>query len=360
MRIHNIDCRTVSVPVRFPVVSCVRQTSEVIFVLVDVTTEDGVTGIAYAQAFNIHGACAIMQCVAHLESALIGRSALETDALWRRMKEALKLLGLGGLPMFALSLIDIALWDIKGKAAGVPVYQLLGQETADLEVYQSDGLWLISSQDAARQAEQFAKAGFTAMKMRLGRQDAEEDIKAAREIRRAIGSDIELMGDVNQGWTCDVAIQMADRLADYDLTWLEEPVDAEDHASHARLKKSSSIPVATGENLYGMRTLQCFLQQDAASIYTPDLQRCGGITGWLAVNDLAGMDGVLSGLHLFPEYAVHLFPSIKRPVKLEWMSWPEILFAQPLTCEQGKVKAPARPGFGMEWNQENIDKYAIN
>lgn len=359
MKIISIRSKAVSVPVRFSVVSCVRQTDHVMFVLVDVETDEGITGIAYVQAFNAYGAKAIIHCLDYLESVISGRDALETGELWKQMRSTLKLLGLGGIPMFALSAVDIALWDIKGKASGVPVYQLLGYQQSKFDAYQSDGLWLVSPLEAARQAEQFVHEGFHAVKMRFGRTDAKDDIAAAQEVRRAIGDDIELMGDVNQGWTCDQAMLMAEQLADVNLTWLEEPVDAEDADSHNRLQKSTRIPIATGENLYGILPWERFTSQGAASVYTPDLQRCGGVSGWLEVNQLLAQNDIGAGLHLFPEYAAHLFPLINKPVKLEWMSWPGILFQEPLTCENGQVKAMHKPGFGMQWDAAVVNKYTV-
>lgn len=360
MKITSIKHKTVSVPIRYPVVSCVRQSDRIVFVLADVETDEGITGISYAQAFHVHGARAIRACLSHLEPLVVGEDPRNIEKIWRKMLEGIKLMGQQGLPMFALSMIDIALWDIFGNSVNLPVCRLLGGEPGTFPAYQSDGLWLVSPAEAARQAEAFAAAGFQSMKMRLGRTDRKEDEQAVREVRQAIGEQIELMGDVNQGWSVETAAEMDKRLSVYGLRWLEEPVEAEHMEGHAFLSATLGTPVATGENLYGIRPFHRFLQMNAASVYTPDLQRTGGITGWKRINSLIEQYDKRSGIHLFPEYAVHLFTVIRHPVKLEWMSWASSLFEQPLACQDGKLQTPDRPGFGMAWDKRAISAYEID
>jgi L-alanine-DL-glutamate epimerase-like enolase superfamily enzyme len=360
MKVTSFKSVAVSVPVQYPVVSCVRKTDRVVFVLLDIATDEGITGIAYVQAFNKNWAQAIRLCLNQLESAVSGEDPLNREQLWLKMLEQTKLAGNYGLAMFAVSLVDIALWDIAGKAAGLPVCRLLGGAPGTFEAYQSDGLWLVSAEEAAKQAEAFADAGFRAMKMRLGRSDRGEDLLAVREVRRAVGDRIELMGDVNQGWSVETAESLEGRLLAQGLRWLEEPVEADNLEDHVRLARTTSLPVATGENLYGVRSFHNFLRMDAADVYTPDLQRTGGVTGWRRVQTLLEQYGKPSSIHLFPEIAVHLFPVIRRPLKLEWMSWAGALFQQPLDCSDGCVRTPDRSGFGMEWDMDAIEAYTLD
>jgi len=360
MKVTSFKHRTVSVPVRYPVVSCVRKSERIVFVLLDIATDEGVTGISYAQAFHPHGAQAIRSCLNLLEPFVAGEDPRNIEAIWRKMLEATKLIGHQGLPMFAVSMVDIALWDLFGKLTGLPVCRLLGGEPSVYEAYQSDGLWLVSPAEAAVQAEKFAAAGFRSLKIRLGRADCGEDLSAIREVRRAIGANIELIGDVNQGWPAETARIMAKQLADFRLRWLEEPVDAENMDANARLSAAQFVPVATGENLYGVRPFHRYLQAEAADIYTPDLQRTGGISGWRQINVMLERYDKPSSIHLFPEYAVHLFPLIRNPLKLEWMSWAGSLFQEPLGCENGRVRTPDRPGFGMEWDESAIAGFRMD
>jgi mandelate racemase len=407
MKITAFRHRAVAVPVKYPVVSSVRQSAKVDFVLLDVRTDEGISGIAYAQAFSRHGAQAIRACLGLLEEVVVGEDPGRIERICQKMWKATKLLGHQGLSTFALSMVDIALWDIAGKAAGQPVFRLLapagapgeqsGAGTSEisasadksdmarrpqsssvstfstspastaapvpvspaanapaLPVYMSDGLWLVSPQEAAAQAAAFADAGFVAMKMRLGRPEG-VDIAAYRAIRSAVGDAVDVMGDVNQGWAPAQALVAGAQLAAEGLSWLEEPVDAEDDEAHAALTARLPLAIATGENLYGIRTFLRFLQTHAATVYTPDLQRVGGVTGWLQLRELFETRNVRHSVHLFPEFAIHLLASAKQPDKLEWMSWATALFQEPLECIRGMVTAPLRPGFGMEWNETFID-----
>lgn len=359
MKITALNHRVVSVPVQYPVISSVRHNSQIVFVILDVLTSEGISGISYAQAFNIHGAKAIKSCLNYLEGIVIGEDPRDIEKIWRKNWETMKLLGLQGLPMFALSMVDIALWDIFGKSVNLPVCRLLRGTPGAFDSYQSDGLWLVSALEAAKQAEEFAIRGFSSMKMRLGRKYMKEDIQVVAEIRKAVGENVEILADVNQGWIAEQAMNMEKHLLAAGIGWLEEPIEAENMEGHSRLSDKMQVRIATGENLYGVRPFQHFLQMNAASVYTPDLQRIGGITGWIRINSLMEQYHILSGIHLFPEFAVHLFPIIKYPVKLEWMGWAGALFKEPLKCEEGVVKTPDRPGFGFAWDEERIAQYQI-
>jgi mandelate racemase len=361
MKITGFRTRAVSVPAQYPVVSSVRATSQIEFVLLDVDSDEGVSGISYVQAFNRYGCQAVQQCLYLLEQVAAGRTirdAADIEQLGQSLWSAVKLLGQQGLAAFAVSMIDIALWDMLGKRRGLPVCSLLGGSLRSLNAYCSEGMWLVSPQEAAEQAASFAERGFTRMKMRLGRGSESEDIQAVREVRAAIGGTHKLMADVNQGWTVEHTLHMGDRLEPFGLAWLEEPIDAEDDEGHAKLTSSLTIPIATGENLYRLRSTRRYLRMNAAAIYTPDLQRIGGITGWRQLQHDFEAAGAAYSVHLFPEYAVHLLAAAdadtERGPGLEWMSWASALFQQPLQCIDGKVEVPDRPGFGMEWDEEKL------
>jgi mandelate racemase len=364
MKITRFQVRAVSVPVAYPVISSVRETSNIEFVLLDVYTDEGITGISYAQAFNLYGCRAIRQCLEMLERTVVGRSVDELESIWQSMWNAIRLFGHQGLAAFALSMVDIALWDIRGKRSQSTVCQLLGGSHQALNAYCSDGIWLVSPLEAARQAERFAELGFTAMKMRLGRSEASEDLRAVKEVRMALGEQIGLMADVNQGWDVEHALRMGSGLEAYGLSWLEEPIEAEDVEGHVRLSTELSIPIATGENLYRLRSTRRFLHERAASVYTPDLQRIGGITGWTQLQPDFSSYGVAYSVHLFPEYAVHLLAAAGSDTRqgpaLEWMSWSSALFSQPLVCKKGTVEVPDRPGFGMEWDEEKLTEWLVS
>ncbi|GGE27754.1 mandelate racemase [Pullulanibacillus camelliae] len=354
MKIIEIRPRVVAVPVKYPVVSCVRKSKKVIFVILDILTDEEMTGISYVQAFHYHGARAIKACINYLEQFLIGQDPRHIDVLWKKMWDATKLLGHQGLPTFAISLIDIALWDIAAKAANLPLYQFLGGERQAIEAYQSDGLWLESQELVCKQAEEFANQGFRTLKMRLGRANVDDDISLLKEIQYVLDDKMELLCDVNQGWDTEISNYMDRYLQLYGIRWIEEPIDVENLKGYGDLAKSMVTPLTFGENLYHINSFLAFLDMDNLKTLTPDLQRIGGITGWMKLNVLFDLYNKFSSIHLFPEIAVHLFPLIKKKRKLEWVTWATPLFKEPLAIENGYVQMPQGKGLCLEWDERAI------
>ncbi|NLT95644.1 MAG: mandelate racemase/muconate lactonizing enzyme family protein [Clostridia bacterium] len=358
MKIIDLKHRAVSIPVEYPVVSCVRHSEKVVFVLLDVVTDAGITGISYAQAFHKYGANAVRACLDFFKTVVVNEDPRSIEKIWRKMWESAKLLG-QGITTFALSMIDMALWDILAKSMNQPLYRLLGGQRTSLDVYASQGLWLVSPEVAVQQAESFAAQGFKAMKMRLGRENSQKDLKVLAAIRKAVGEEIEILGDVNQGWSVKQTLEMAPKLFDLGLYWLEEPIEANNLEGYMVLMEKLSVPIAAGENLYGVGSFHNFLQAGGSRVYTPDLQRIGGISGWKRIISLLENYNVSVSVHLFPELAVHLLAGLNNSEKMEWMTWAGPLFREPLECKAGKVEVPARPGFGMEWDEERIKEYQI-
>ncbi len=359
MKITGYQHRSVSIPVKYPVVSSVRESKEIDFVLLDILTDEGIKGISYAQGFYLNGSRAIQSCLDLIMPQLVGENPIHIEKIWHQMWQWIKLLGRQGLAAFALSMVDIALWDILGKSLNQPIYKLLGGNRASLEAYASDALWLVPPNEAVVQAEELVDQGFSTLKMRFGRKDPNEDITAIKKNRKAIGSGVEIVCDVNQGWTIDKTISMCKQLEDFKLSWLEEPIDAEDAEGYSELMRRISIPIATGENLYSIQAFHHFLRSGSATVYTPDLQRIGGITGWKIIARLLESYNVSFSSHLFPEISAHLLAAANKSQKLEWMTWSSALFTEPLECKNGVIKIFDKPGLGMSWEENVIKKYSI-
>ncbi|WP_099157006.1 mandelate racemase/muconate lactonizing enzyme family protein [Virgibacillus ndiopensis] len=360
MKIINLKYRIVSVPINFSVISSVRKSNKIYFVLLDVYTDDNINGLSYIQGFNFHGSSAIISCLKMLKESVIGEDPCNTNKVWYKMWDDIRLFGHQGLATFALSMIDIALWDIKAKALEVPVYQLLGGKQRDnLVAYASDALWLVSPIEAAKQASQLIDQGFTAIKMRLGRSSQNEDIEAVKEVRNAVGEQVEIIADVNQGWNREQVINVATKISQYHISWLEEPVATDNMEDYNYLIKVLGIPIAMGENLYGVKPFHRFFEKCPKPIYTPDLQRIGGLTGWTKLFPLFECNNMPFSLHLFPEFSSQIFASINYSKKLEWMSWASPLFEKQIRCEHGIVKVNDAPGFGLSWDENFIAKHEV-
>jgi L-alanine-DL-glutamate epimerase-like enolase superfamily enzyme len=270
--------------------------------------------------------------------------------------------GRRGLAVFAISAIDCAAWDVAAKALGVPLWRLLGGAGEPVPTYASEGLWLTNDLGRlADEAAELAALGFEAVKMRLGRKREADDIRAAEVVREAIGPDVRLMADANQGWDVKYALRMGRKLeaAGANLTWLEEPIPHDDVVGQARLANELETPLTTGENAYAHFGFRELLEAGAVDVVMPDLERIGGVTGWLRTAALADAWYKPLASHLLPELSCHLLAASPTAYYLEHMPWAQPLLAEKLELVDGRVRLPDRPGFGLVWDSDAIERWLV-
>src|SRR6185437_2969976 len=276
-----------SVPLERPIATPVHRIETVDNVLVTVTTADGLQGLSYLWAFGPPRARALAALVDDLARIVIGRDALERATIWRDLWHEASFLGRAGAVLFALSALDIALWDIAGKHANQPLWRLLGGTRRPIPAY-AGGLFLSDPLDAiVAEARGFVASGFRAIKMRTGARRMQDDIERVAAVREAIGPDVTLMVDAVQGWTPEKAISVGREIARFDLTWIEDPVAFDDIAGMARVAAALDAPVTAGENNYALAGFRDLIRAGAIDIAMADLQRVGGITEWMRVAALA-------------------------------------------------------------------------
>jgi mandelate racemase len=254
--------------------------------------------------------------------------------------------------------IDMAIWDILAKAAGLPLAELLGGSVGPVRAYNTNGLWLIPLERLQREAEELvAEGGFSGVKIRLGRETLREDLEALRLVREAIGIEIKLMCDFNQGLTLDEALLRCHGLDEQGLYWFEEPVVFDNYAQSAQLTRELKTPVQIGENIYGPRSFFEAVQAQAADFYMPDLMRIGGVTGWMRAAAVAAASGHPMSNHLYPEVSAHLLRVTETAHWLEWRDWGNPIIAEPFEVKDGLIYVPDRPGNGIEY-EEAVRRYA--
>jgi L-alanine-DL-glutamate epimerase-like enolase superfamily enzyme len=259
-----------------------------------------------------------------------------------------------------MSAIDTALWDIAGKAAGKPLYQLLGGYRSEIEAYASQGLWLHNTPDElAEEARTFVEQGFRGVKMRLGKPNPLEDLERVRIVREAVGPDVVLMVDVNQVWDAKTAIRMGRELEEFNLFWIEEPVPAHDLSASAEVRAALATPICTGETNYTHLEFRRLLETKAADILMPDLMRMGGITGWVKVAHLCQAHNVPVTPHLFMEVSAHLAGACPNAIWQEYQPWWMDCFKEPIRFADGKLLLSDRPGLGLEWDWERINHHLL-
>ncbi len=355
---ESVRVRAVSIPMRRPIIAKVGTFAEWPFILIDVKTKEGIVGHSYLEPYLKKAVRYIGPMIEDMAEAFKGRQLAPLD-LYRDVIGKLHLLGRQGVSVIATAGLDMAIWDALAKAAGLPLAELLGGSVGKVRTYNTNGLWLLPLDKLGKEATELVDEGnFSAIKIRLGRPKLADDLKALELVREAIGKDIHLMCDFNQGQTLQEAIWRCHALDDQGLYWFEEPVVYDNYAQSAQLARELKTPVQIGENIYGPRSFFDAVQAQAADLYMPDLMRIGGVTGWMRAAAIAGAAGHPMSSHLYPEVSAHLLRATETADWLEWRDWGNLIIAEPFEVVDGQAVVPDRPGNGIEWNEPMVAKYA--
>lgn len=331
------------------------------FVTLVVRTDEGLEGIGYTfMGWAISGA--LRTAVDELGALLVGQNPLAIEAVHERLRAAAGTAGPAGIFTLAVAAIDIALWDIKGKAAGLPVAALAGGYRTKAPVYASGALMREFPLDhCVKAARRLAEAGYRQVKMQLalpGRPSVRAEIERVREIRQAIGPDIELMADVNQRWDVRQALSIGSRIEEFGLYWLEDPVACDDYPGLAAVTEGLKTPVAAGEYVYGTVPFRHMLEARSVDIPMADVMRTGGITGWLKIAAMAEAFNLPIVSHLYPEISVHLVCAVPNGLTIENMPWSDRLFQEVPRPAAGELAVPDKPGLGLAFDEPACARYA--
>jgi mandelate racemase len=347
------------VPFKRPPVSASGALSHAALVLVDLETEEGITGRSYVFGFAPWTLKPIVGCLDAMGDMLEGDPLAPHD-IEAKLRRNLTLLDTPGLVGLALAGVDMSAWDVLAQAAGLPLVKLLGGDVGPVRAYNSCGLWIQPVERLADEAEALIGEGnFSAVKLRLGRDDPAADLAAARAVKKRVGDGITVMCDFNQRLTVNEAIQRGRMLDDEGLAWIEEPVRHDDYAGCARIAAALRTPLQTGENLVDTFELIKALEARAMDCVMPDVQRIGGVTGWLRASAIAHAHGMEMSSHLFPEYSAHLLAVTPTRHWLEYVDWAAPVIAEPVQIRDGNALIPARPGSGITWNEDAVKRYAV-
>ncbi|HEX6010703.1 MAG TPA: mandelate racemase/muconate lactonizing enzyme family protein, partial [Geminicoccaceae bacterium] len=256
--------------------------------IVRVHDRDGGVGTGYSYTIGTGGSSVVRLIRDHLAPVLVGRDADMVEDVWRTLLFKTHATWPGAVTSLALAAIDTALWDLRCRRAGLPLHVMAGGAQEKVPVYTTEGGWLqLTAEELVEEALQAKERGFRGVKVKVGKPTVAEDAVRVAAVREALGPELELMVDANQGLTLDQALRRARALEGLDLAWLEEPLPADDVAGHARLAAATAIPVAVGESLYSPGQFRDYLMQGACSVVQVDVARIGGVTPWLKVAHLA-------------------------------------------------------------------------
>lgn len=358
LKVHSLSATAVMLPMRRPLGTSAQKIDQASLLLVDLQTDGGPVGHAYAFCYLPSIARALVPIVAELSEALAGQPLHPLD-LAQRVKRHFKLPGVVGPLAMVASSVDTAAWGALAVAAGVPLAVLLGAAPRPVQAYNSNGLGLMSPEAAADEAEALLERGFRGVKLRLGRSSFDQDLAVVRAVRKRLPAVINIMADFNQALAPGDALTRCQVLDMEGLYWIEEPVRHDDYVQTALIAQAVRTPIQIGENFTGVQPMAAALAASACDLVMPDLDRIGGVTGWQRAAGLAESYNCLVSTHLFPEVSAHLLAATPGAHWLEYVDWAEPLIAHPLEIVDGMAIVPDVPGNGIAWNPEAIAKYRM-
>jgi mandelate racemase len=351
---RSIKARPVVLKLKRPVVARIATITDWPLILIDLTTEEGIVGRSYLEPYTVKTMRYLVPALHDFNEILKGRKIAPFE-LYDLARKSLHFVGYQGMSMIAVSGLDMAAWDALAKAAGMPLCALLGGSVGPVKSYNSNGLWLQTPEIVADQAPELRDEGaFAGLKLRLGRDRLKDDIATVEAVRRAVGDDMELMVDFNQGLNMAEALQRCHAIDDYGLAWIEEPVVYDNLSGYSQLAAQLKTPIQIGENFFGPRDLHAALQAKACDFVMPDFMRIGGVTGWLRSAAIAGAAGVPMSTHLYPEVAAHVMRVTETAHWLEWQDWADPILQKPYRVEGGLLHIPDVSGIGLEWNEDAV------
>lgn len=357
LTVRAIEATPVEVPLNFVLGTSAQAVRAAPLLLIDLQTEEGVTGRGYLFCYLRAAAPAIVSLLGEVEREVKGER-IDPAALWAKLARRFTLIGVQGIVRMAMSGFDVACWDALAVAAGQPLATFLGASPRPIPAYNSCGLGLMDDLGAlAAEAERLLDGGFRALKLRLGYASLAQDIAAVRAVRKRIGDGADLMVDYNQALSVEEALARGRALDAENIFWLEEPIRHDDYAGAALLARELKVPIQIGENFSLVHAMAVALEQKAAAYVMPDLERIGGVTGWRRASRLAAAHRIKMSSHLFPEVSAHLLAATPTCHFLEYVDWANVLVQEPLAIVDGHAIVTQRPGHGMVWDAEAIERF---
>ena len=365
MKIANYNTRVVHTPADDPLANSQPNVdAKRAFVTLEMTTDEGIDGIGLTFIPALHASPlvpALRSAVDALAELTIGEDPMEIEGVVGRLQDAASGSGPGGVLTLALAAVDMALWDIKGKALDQSVASLLGGYRKRVPTYASGSLMRpVNLEGLAEIGPMLVEMGFRQMKTQMGAEPTPaREVARIQTLREAVGDDIDLMCDINQLWSVNQAIDIGRRVEDYHLYWLEDVVAHDDYQGMAKVADALYTPLAAGEYVYGVNPFRQMIEAGSVDIVMIDLLRVGGITPWRKVAAMAEAFNLPVVSHLVPEIHVQLMASIPNGLTVEYMPWTLRLFEETPKMVDGQLEIPDKPGLGLAFDQEVLTQYAV-
>ncbi len=358
-RIKAVDFFAAESPLSQPIADATHSIPSINFIVTRLTLEDGTEGEGYLLAFHFSPE-AIKGALADVRAIAIGRDVADTRGFDDTCDQEFEYFGAVGLLRWARGLVNIAMWDAKGKQAGKSVRAMIGSVVDSVPVYGSGG-WLSYSNDELRdEVTGYVKRGFTAVKVKVGaREGLGRDMERIALVREAVGGNVRIMIDANQGLDYEGALKLAERAKAFGIHWFEEPLVHTDFAGYAKLKEKAGIDLAMGEREFDLVPLRELAERKAIDLWQPDILRLGGVEGWLDSAALARQHGLPVLPHYYKEYDAPLCCTIPDAYGVESFDWVDGIIDHPLRIENGRAYPSDEPGWGFSFKKDALRELKV-
>ncbi len=364
MKITNFEAATLRIPEDDPLANMPEEAGRTRpIVILKLRTDSGIEGIG----LTLYGGAmtgSLRVAVEELAALTVGEDPLRIEHIVAKLRDGTgDSCGPGGIFNLALAAVDIALWDIKGKALDQPLWKLLGGHRDRVAAYASGSLRRgLTHDQAQRAARTLVEKGFTEMKTQMalpGNPPPAEEVRRVQVVREAIGPDIKLMCDINQRWRPEQAIDIGRRCEDVGLFWLEDVTTADDYAGLARVTAALNTPVAGGEYVWGIVPFRHMIEARSVDIVMIDICRAGGVTPWMKIAGIAEAFNLPVVSHVMPEMLVHLVAACPNGLTVEYMPWMLCLYEETPAIENGQLVLPDRPGLGLRFDEKAVARFKV-
>ncbi len=369
MRIISVEAATCVVPLEGGIAFATRAVQERHYTLVRVRSDSGGEGVGFCYGGHRGGGVVTLAVRDLLAGLVVGEDPHRTEAIWDAMYRETLLHGRRGSVVRAISAVDMALWDLVSREAGLPLHRYLGGFLdGTVPAYASGGYYAEGKtpDDLADEMRRYVEMGFDAVKIKVGRLPPSDDAVRVRAAREAVGPSVPLFLDANNAWPdATTAIQAVRHFEEYDPGWIEEPLMPDDIRGHAEIASAVSVPVATGEIHATRWEFQQIVEEGAAAILQADAGVCGGVTEWRKIAALAAANNLVVAPHWLADLHVHLVAATPNATWVEY--FPDFtvlnigrLFSTAPEVRPGGLALPETPGLGVELDEEAVSRWSLD
>lgn len=349
--IKNFNLYSAKAALKKPIADSTHTLTEISFLVLRIEAQNGIVGESYLLSFQ-YSPKAIAGAIRDVGQLVLGEQVHDTVAVFEKINHANEYFGLEGVNRWAQAAFNIAMWDAWCKTLGQPIWKVLGTSRTEVPIYGSGGWLSYSVDELIDEVGGYKARGFQAVKIKVGKPDWREDLERLRLVREAVGNDINIMMDANQGMDVPSALALARAARDLQITWFEEPINHSDFQGFELLKNQAGISLAMGEREYSSLPLRELLQRNAIDIWQPDILRLGGVEAWRDSAALAGAFNIPVLPHYYKDYDIPLLCTIPNGAGAESFDWIDPLIDHPLEIVNGVARPHDRAGWGFNFKDE--------